>query len=517
MSIEIQVPQLPESVSDATVTRWTKKPGEAVARDEVLLELETDKVVLEVPAPAAGVLGEINFNEGDTVTNGDILGTMTEGAAPESAPAAAEPESAAKPVADTLEVKVPSLPESVADATITGWHKKVGDVVRRDENLLDLETDKVVLEVPAPADGVLTEITNGEGSVVTNGMTLGLMTAGVAEPSAAPAPAAATEPAVASNSAVSPAVRRMLDEHGLNSSDISGSGKEGRLLKSDVQAHIAAQSKAAADMPKSTMAQAASSTTANTAPSSAPMAPVAEPALPPQGATRSEQRVPMTRVRQRISERMVDAQQTAAILTTFNEVDLTEVKRLREKYKGHFEKEYGARLGFMSFFVKAVVEGLRRYPMMNAAVDGNEIVYHSYFDIGVAVASNHGLVVPILRNADEQNFGQIEQTIADYGERAQTGKIKIDELIGGTFSITNGGVFGSMMSTPIVNPPQSAILGMHAINERPVVKNGEIVTAPMMYLAVSYDHRIIDGKESVQFLKTVKEALEDPARLLLQL
>jgi 2-oxoglutarate dehydrogenase E2 component (dihydrolipoamide succinyltransferase) len=302
----------------------------------------------------------------------------------------------------------------------------------------------------------------------------------------------------------------MLEENSLDAADIAGSGKEGRLLKSDVQAYLAARSKAAADMPKTTMTSAAA------APTPPPVA-TPEPALPPQGENRSEQRVPMTRVRQRIAERLVESQQTAAILTTFNEVDLTEVKRLREKYRGQFESEYGVRLGYMSFFVKAVVEGLRRYPVMNAAVDGDEIVYHSYFDIGVAVASDNGLVVPVLRNADEQNFGQIEQTIADYGARAQTGKIKMEELIGGTFSITNGGVFGSMMSTPIINPPQSAILGMHAINERPVVRDGEVVTAPMMYLAVSYDHRIIDGKDSVQFLKTVKEALEDPARLLLQL
>lgn len=505
MSIEIQVPQLPESVSDATITRWTKKAGEAVARDEVLLELETDKVVLEVPSPSDGVLGEIKFNEGDTVTNGDVLGFVQEGAAPAAAPAASE---ATDSAAETLEVKVPSLPESVADATITGWHKKVGDTVRRDENLLDLETDKVVLEVPAPADGVLTDIQQGEGAVVTNGMTLGLMTAGAAEPAA---PAATPEPvaAAASSAAISPAVRRMLDENGLNAADIAGTGKDGRLLKSDVQAHMADRQKAAAAMPSQPAAPA------KPAPA-APPVPMPEIATP-QGAGRSEQRVPMTRVRQRIAERLVDSQQTAAILTTFNEVDLTEVKRLREKYKDQFAKEYDARLGYMSFFVKAVVEGLRRYPIMNAAVDGNEIVYHSYFDIGVAVASDNGLVVPILRNADELNFGQIEQTISDYGERAQTGKIKMEELIGGTFSITNGGVFGSMMSTPIVNPPQSAILGMHAINERPIVRDGEVVTAPMMYLAVSYDHRIIDGKESVQFLKTVKEALEDPARLLLQL
>lgn len=509
MSIEIQVPQLPESVSDATITRWTKKTGEAVARDEVLLELETDKVVLEVPAPADGVLGEIKFNEGDTVTNGDVLGLMEEGAAAPSPANTPAPASEA-PAAEMLEIKVPSLPESVADATITGWHKKVGDSVRRDENLLDLETDKVVLEVPAPADGVLQEIQHGEGAVVSNGMILGLMAAGAAASSAE----TVAEPAAAedeNSSALSPAVRRMLEENGLSAANISGTGKNGRLLKSDVQDYLAAQTKAAADIPKSTMAQAPKA-------ASAPVpAPAVEPALPPQGANRSEQRVPMTRVRQRIAERLVESQQTAAILTTFNEVDLTEVKRLREKYKDQFEKEYGVRLGFMSFFVKAVVEGLRRYPIMNAAVDGDEIVYHSYFDIGVAVASESGLVVPILRNADEQNFGQIEQTIADYGTRAQTGKIKMEELIGGTFSITNGGVFGSMMSTPIVNPPQSAILGMHAINERPVVKNGEVVTAPMMYLAVSYDHRIIDGKDSVQFLKTVKEALEDPARLLLQL
>lgn len=517
MSIEIHVPQLPESVSDATISRWTKKPGEAVSRDEVLLELETDKVVLEVPSPADGVLAEIKHGEGDVVTNGDVLGAIEEGASAAATPAPAANEApAAKPAvvpaattAASQEIKVPSLPESVADATISTWHKKVGDTVRRDENLLDLETDKVVLEVPAPSDGVLTEITHGEGAVVSNGMVLGLMAAGASEPAAA-----AAAPISASSTSLSPAVRRLLEENNLNAENIRGSGKEGRLLKSDVQAAIDSQASSAVAPP---VAEAAPAPVAEATKSAPPLMADREPALPPMGATRSEQRVPMTRVRQRIAERLVESQQTAAILTTFNEVDLTEVKRLREKYKDHFEKEYGARLGYMSFFVKAVVEGLRRFPILNAAVDDNEIVYHSYFDIGVAVASANGLVVPIVRNADELNFGQIEQQISDYGERAQTGKLKMEELIGGTFSVTNGGVFGSMMSTPILNPPQSAILGMHAINERPVVRDGEITTAPMMYLAVSYDHRIIDGKDSVQFLKTVKETLEDPARLLLQL
>lgn len=508
MSIEIQVPQLPESVSDATISRWTKKAGDAVKRDEVLIELETDKVVLEVPAPADGVLGTINFEEGATVTNGDVLGLVEEGAAaaaPAAEPAASEPSN--QSTNDVIEIKVPSLPESVADATITGWHKKVGDSVRRDENLLDLETDKVVLEVPAAADGVLTEISHGEGAVVTNGMTLGLMTAGVAE--ASPAAAAAEVVEASSSTSLSPSVRRLLEENGLNAADIVGTGKGGRLLKSDVQAHLDNQTKSAPAAPVAT--------TPAPAEPAVPAQPSYVPPLPTAADSRAEQRVPMTRVRKRIAERLVDSQQTAAILTTFNEVDLTEVKRLRDKYKDQFAKEYDVRLGYMSFFVKAVVEGLRRYPVMNAAVDGDEIVYHSYFDIGVAVASENGLVVPIVRNADDLNFGQIEQQIADYGVRAQSGKLTIDELIGGTFSITNGGVFGSMMSTPIINPPQSAILGMHAINERPVVRDGEITTAPMMYLAVSYDHRIIDGKDSVQFLKTVKEALEDPARLLLQL
>lgn len=513
MSIEIQVPQLPESVSDATISRWTKKAGDAVKRDEVLIELETDKVVLEVPAPADGVLGAINFEEGATVTNGDVLGLVEEREAA-AEPAAVEPE-AAKPAkqagGETLEIKVPSLPESVADATITGWHKKVGDSVRRDENLLDLETDKVVLEVPAAADGVLTEISHGEGAVVTNGMTLGLMAAGEVEPAAA----LAEETVAASGStSLSPSVRRLLEENKLNAADIVGTGKGGRLLKSDVQAHIDSQA-SAVDASSSAKPEARAPVAPPAAPSTAQQ--TYSPPVPTVGESRAEQRVPMTRVRKRIAERLVDSQQTAAILTTFNEVDLTEVKRLRDKYKDQFAQEYGVRLGYMSFFVKAVVEGLRRYPIMNAAVDGDDIVYHSFFDIGVAVASDNGLVVPIVRNADDLNFGQIEQQISDYGVRAQSGKLTMDELIGGTFSITNGGVFGSMMSTPIINPPQSAILGMHAINERPVVRDGEITTAPMMYLAVSYDHRIIDGKDSVQFLKTVKEALEDPARLLLQL
>jgi 2-oxoglutarate dehydrogenase E2 component (dihydrolipoamide succinyltransferase) len=424
-----------------------------------------------------------------------------------------------------IEVRVPQLPESVTDATLVAWRKKPGERVSRDENLVDLETDKVVLEVPAPADGVLAEIKVNDGGTVTSGELLAVLNAGEA---AAPAPAAAApaRPAAAAPAAaaaeapeaeitgrdgrkLSPSVRRLVEEHGIDPQAVSGSGRSGRITKSDV---IAFLDREPAQAPA---AQAAPASRA--APARAEPAPAARPDAPkaPAGA-RVDRRVPMTRLRARIAERMVVAQQTAAILTSFNEVDLSAVKALRERYREAFEKEHGTRLGLMSFFVKAAIEALKKYPVVNASVEGNDIVYHEYYDIGVAVSTPRGLVVPVLRDADSLSFATIERTVADYATRAREGSIGLEELTGGTFTITNGGVFGSLVSTPILNPPQSAILGMHKIQERPVAVNGAVVVRPMMYIALSYDHRIIDGREAVLFLVSVKESLEDPSRLLLQ-
>jgi 2-oxoglutarate dehydrogenase E2 component (dihydrolipoamide succinyltransferase) len=389
----------------------------------------------------------------------------------------------------SIEVRVPQLPESVADATLVTWHKQPGDAVSRDENLADLETDKVVLEVPAPAAGTLTEIRMQAGTTVTSGQLLAVIAAGagaaVAAPVAAP-PAAAAAPTAAK---LSPAAKRVVEEQQLDPATIAGSGRDGRVTKSDAE-------------------QAAVRRATAPAPAAAPPARIA-------AAGRGEQRVPMTRLRARIAERLVAAQSTQALLTTFNEVDMHALNELRGRYKEAFEKKHGVRLGFMSFFVKACVEALKRYPVVNAAVDGNDIVYHDYFDVGVAVSTDRGLIVPVLRDADVMPFADIEKAVVAYAKKAREGSITIEELSGGTFSITNGGVFGSLLSTPIVNAPQSAILGMHKVQERPMVVDGQIVVRPMMYLALTYDHRIIDGREAVQFLVTVKEMLEDPARLLL--
>jgi 2-oxoglutarate dehydrogenase E2 component (dihydrolipoamide succinyltransferase) len=401
-----------------------------------------------------------------------------------------------------IEIKVPNLPESVSSATVATWHVKQGDAVKREQNLLDLETDKVMLEVPALDDGVLKEIRVQAGATVQAGDVLGIIEAGAAAaaaPGAAPAKAEAAKPAVAAdNDSQSPAVRKLLSELGLSAAQISGSGRGGRLTVDDVKAY--------ADRQRSQPA----------APAAAPKTAAPAPARLAPGA-REEQRVPMTRIRARIAERLLDAKNNTAMLTTFNEVDLKAVSELRARYKDSFEKTHGAKLGFMSFFVRAAIEALKKYPVLNASVDGNDIVYHGYYDVGIAVSSERGLVVPIMRDADMLSMAEIEKTIADFGSRAKANKLTMEDLTGGTFSITNGGVFGSMLSTPILNPPQSAILGMHGITERPVVVDGQIVIRPMMYLALSYDHRIIDGKEAVLGLRTIKECLEDPAKILLQL
>jgi len=414
-----------------------------------------------------------------------------------------------------IEVKVPQLSESVAEATLVSWHKQPGEPVARDENLIDIETDKVVLELPAPADGVLIKLLKENGATVTSGEVIAHIDteAAVGKPAAAPKKAAAgAAPAVAPASAksaaapaVMPAARKMLAEAGVDPTQIEGSGRGGRVTKADVL-----------NMSKPVAVPAA--------PASAPAA-ASRPALPQPPAIsveatlagRPEQRVPMSRLRARVAERLLQSQQQNAILTTFNEVNMGPVMELRAKYREKFEKEHGVKLGFMSFFVKAVVAALKKYPVINASVDGNDIVYHGYFDIGIAVGSPRGLVVPILRDADQMSLAQIEKKIAEFGKKAMDGKLSMEDLTGGTFSISNGGVFGSMLSTPIINPPQSAILGIHATKDRPVVENGQIVIRPINYLALSYDHRIIDGREAVLGLVTIKEALEDPARLLLDL
>ncbi len=416
----------------------------------------------------------------------------------------------------STEVKVPALPESVSEATVVTWHKQPGDRVERDENLVDLETDKVVLEVPAPEDGVLGEILKPEGETVTAGEVVAVLTAGDGA-AAAPSPAAAENtaeaaPAEASSaesadsaSALSPAVRNLVETHGIDPAQITGTGRGGRILKEDVLRFVEQGGAKAAPAPAAPAPAAAST------PASQPA-----PAAMMASGEREERRVPMTRLRQRIAERLVEAQQNAAMLTTFNEVDMQPVMDLRARYKDSFQKTHDTKLGFMSFFVKAAVEALKRFPAVNASIDGTDILYHGYYDIGIAVSTDRGLMVPVLRDADQLSFAEIEATIADFGRRAQAGKIGIEELTGGTFTITNGGIFGSLVSTPILNPPQSGILGMHKIQERPMAVGGQVVIRPMMYLAHSYDHRIIDGKEAVQFLVTIKDMLEDPARLLLE-
>ena len=419
-----------------------------------------------------------------------------------------------------IEVKVPQLPESVTEATLVNWHKQAGQPVRRDENLIDVETDKVVLELPAPSDGVLGEIKRPDGSTVTSNDVIAVIdteakaaaavapaakpaTAQAAAPQGTPesAPQAATgaQPAPTTAGATAlPAARKLMADAGVDPASVAGTGRGGRITKGDVLAATEAKP-------------------APPAPTPAPPA-KAPPPPPPQAlGSRPEQRVPMSRLRMRVAERLVQSQSTAAILTTFNEVNMQPVIDLRNKYKDRFEKEHGVKLGFMGFFVKAAVHALKKFPAVNASIDGNDIVYHGYFDIGIAVGSPRGLVVPILRDADQMSIAEIEKQIGDFGKRAQEGKLTVEELTGGTYTISNGGVFGSMLSTPIINPPQSAILGVHATKERAVVENGQIVVRPMNYLAQSYDHRIIDGREAVLSLVAIKEALEDPARLLLDL
>ncbi|MEO8753365.1 MAG: 2-oxoglutarate dehydrogenase complex dihydrolipoyllysine-residue succinyltransferase [Casimicrobiaceae bacterium] len=416
-----------------------------------------------------------------------------------------------------IEVKVPQLPESVAEATLVSWHKKPGDGVSRDENLIDVETDKVVLELPAPADGVIVELVRKDGATVTSGEVIaiidteatGAAAASIAapkatEPKSAPEPAAPAPATPAVAAIALPAARKIMADQGIDAATVEGTGRGGRVTKGDVLAAVDAKA-----------APAPAAAPASPPAAKAPPAPAV--ALSATLGSRPEQRVPMSRLRQRVAERLLQSQSIAAILTTFNEVNMQPVIDLRNKYKDRFEKEHGVKLGFMSFFVKAAVHALKKYPLVNASIDGNDIVYHGYYDIGIAVGSPRGLVVPILRDADQMSIADVEKRIAEFGKRAQDGKLTMEELTGGTYTISNGGVFGSMLSTPIINPPQSAILGVHATKDRAVVENGQIVIRPMNYLAQSYDHRIIDGREAVLSLVAIKDALEDPARLLLDI
>ncbi|WP_102225488.1 2-oxoglutarate dehydrogenase complex dihydrolipoyllysine-residue succinyltransferase [Acidimangrovimonas sediminis] len=513
MSTEVRVPTLGESVSEATVATWFKKPGDSVAVDEMLCELETDKVTVEVPSPVSGILDEIVANEGDTVGVNALLAQVAEAGAAGSeetkprksadeAPKAAEAAEGGE--GKSVDVMVPTLGESVSEATVATWFKKEGDTVAQDEMLCELETDKVSVEVPSPAAGVLGKILAGEGETVSAGGKLAVLSSGGAvTPSsegAAPAssPAQAEAPAASGKKDVedAPSAKKAMADAGLNRDQVQGTGRDGRVMKEDVAKAIAAGTSA--------------SKTAS-APAPAQRAPV-----PADDAAR-EERVKMTRLRQTIARRLKDAQNTAAMLTTYNEVDMQAIMDLRNEYKGIFEKKHGVKLGFMSFFVKACCHALKEVPDVNAEIDGTEVIYKNYVHMGVAVGTPSGLVVPVVRDADQMSFAAIEKKIAELGTRARDGKLSMAEMQGGSFTISNGGVYGSLMSSPILNPPQSGILGMHKIQERPMVVGGQIVIRPMMYLALSYDHRIVDGKGAVTFLVRVKEALEDPRRLLMDL
>ncbi|WP_100657164.1 2-oxoglutarate dehydrogenase complex dihydrolipoyllysine-residue succinyltransferase [Alteromonas flava] len=500
MTIEIKVPVLPESVADATIATWHVKAGESVKRDQNLVDIETDKVVLEVVAPEDGVIGEILNEEGATVLGEQVIAKLEKGAGGAAKSSADDSAEKAEKKADAapsgagkeVEIKVPVLPESVADATVATWHAKAGDTVSRDQNLVDIETDKVVLEVVAPNDGVLTEIFAEEGATVTAEEVIAKFSEGAASSGSSKSEAPASVESDDSDSDVlSPSVRRLLAEKGIDAAKVKGTGKGGRITKEDVEQYLKSGDSAAP----------AKSETA--AASAAPMG------------ERTEKRVPMTRLRKTIANRLLEAKNSTAMLTTFNEVNMKPIMDLRKQYQDSFEKRHGIRLGFMSFYVKAVTEALKRFPEVNASIDGDDIVYHNYFDISIAVSTPRGLVTPVLKDTDMLGMAGVEKGIKELALKGRDGKLSMAELQGGNFTITNGGVFGSLMSTPIINPPQSAILGMHKIQDRPMAVNGKVEILPMMYLALSYDHRIIDGKESVGFLVTVKEMLEDPTRLLL--
>jgi 2-oxoglutarate dehydrogenase E2 component (dihydrolipoamide succinyltransferase) len=523
MAVEVRVPTLGESVAEATVATWFKKAGDMVAVDEMLCELETDKVTVEVPSPVAGRLSEIVAPEGTTVGVNALLAQIAEAGA--AGPEETTPKKGASPAPQAdegkmagknVDVMVPTLGESVTEATVSTWFKKVGDQVNVDEMLCELETDKVSVEVPSPVAGVLAEVIAPEGATVDAKARLAIVTEGAT--GAAPAPAAAETAKSRAAEAVgspgagpetlrerkdvedAPSAKKAMAEAGLSADQVTGSGRDGRIMKEDVAKAAAAPAAAPAPV-----------VTAAPAPAAAPRAPV-----PAEDAAR-EERVKMTRLRATIARRLKDAQNTAAMLTTYNEVDMKGIMDLRNEYKDAFEKKHGVKLGFMSFFVKACTHALKEVPEVNAEIDGGDVVYKNFVHMGVAVGTPSGLVVPVVRDADQMGFAAIEKKIAELGIRARDGKLSMAEMQGGTFTISNGGVYGSLMSSPILNPPQSGILGMHKIQDRPVVVAGQIVIRPMMYLALSYDHRIVDGKGAVTFLVRVKEALEDPRRLLMDL
>ena len=503
---DILVPVLGESVTEATVAKWTKKNGDAVKKDEVLVELETDKVSLEVASPSDGTL-QILVGEGETVTPGTKLGTVggAGAAATPAAPAAAAapaakaaaPAPAASGGAALLDVKTPVMGESVSEGTISTWRKKKGDAVKKDEVLVEIETDKVAVEVASPADGTLADILAADGATVTPGQVIakistdGSVAAASAPAAAAPAPVAAAAPAD-TGKPLSPAVQRIVSETGLDPNKVEGTGKDGRITKGDALAALSSP-----------------------APTPVAVAPVPSAPAAPRPVGAREDRVKMTRLRQTIARRLKESQNTAAQLTTFNEVDMTAIMTMRNAYKDVFEKRHGVKLGFMSFFAKAVVAALKDIPAVNAEIEGTDIIYKNHYDLGIAVGTDKGLVVPVLRDVDSLSLAGIEKGIAALGKQARDGTLSIDQLQGGTFTITNGGIYGSLMSTPILNMPQVGILGMHSIKERPMAVNGQVVIRPMMYLALSYDHRIVDGKEAVTFLVRVKEGLEDPQRFVL--
>jgi len=485
MSTEVRVPTLGESVTEATVATWFKKPGDAVAADEMLCELETDKVTVEVPSPVAGTMGEIVAAEGETVGVDALLAMIGEGEGAAPAPKAdaqADTPKADAPKADTVDVMVPALGESVSEATVASWFKKPGDTVAVDEMLCELETDKVSVEVPSPASGILGEILAAEGATVQAGGKLAVISGEAG--AAAPAAETASAPAAASGRDVedAPSAKKLMAEKGLSRDQVAGSGRDGRIMKEDVQKAGAAPAPQAAPAPSQ--------------PAQTPRAPV-----PADDAAR-EERVRMTKLRQTIARRLKEAQNTAAMLTTYNEADMGGIMELRNEYKDAFEKKHGVKMGFMSFFVKACCHALFEVPEVNAEIDGTDVVYKNYVHMGVAVGTPSGLVVPVLRDAHKMSFAEIEKTIAEMGRRARDGKLSMADMQGGSFTISNGGVYGSLMSSPILNP---------------MVVKGQIVARPMMYLALSYDHRIVDGKGAVTFLVRVKEALEDPRRLLMDL
>ena len=538
MATEITVPALGESVSEGTVSKWLKNIGDTVAVDEPLVELETDKVTVEVPSPVAGTLVEIVASEDSDVEVGAVLcmvGEAGEAAAPASAKeksakeekAEAAPKAeASKGTGETVDIVIPAMGESVTEGTISSWLKKVGDEVAVDEALCEVETDKVTAELPSPAAGVLVEIIASEETDVEVGTVVGRIAVGAtagdskSSDSATSAPAASTSAPAASQSAntsmpLSPAVRKLVEENGLDAAKIPATGKDGRLVKGDVLAYMesgAAEKDKAAPAPAAPAPKAAAPAATSAPASSTPNGAM----IPPRPEGPREERVKMSRLRKVIASRLKEAQNTAAILTTWNEVDMTGVLEMRKQYKESFEKKHGVKLGFMGIFTKACVTALREWPAVNAEIDGDEIVYKNHYDVGIAVGSPTGLVVPVVRDCDEKSLAGIEADILNYGKRAREGSLTMDEMMGGTFTISNGGVFGSLLSAPILNRPQSAILGMHKTQMRPMVMaDGSIQARPMMYLALSYDHRIIDGREAVSFLVRVKECLEDPQRILL--